>query len=196
MKKRMSILLAAVLCLALTGCGVTPPERAADGSNWDLGWVTLGSALGVDAPEGWTLRETDQSRANEGLLYAMWSMGEEESQIDEDGEETVLYDIELQVLLIGAPSPTSAADTIEEWMSLANTHLAVDSTAEQTCNGQPYTVLTYAYGDQENPYDRGAAAYGVYHNYAINVELSCRENVSEDAAALLVEFLERCHYGR
>lgn len=196
MKKRIAILLAAALCLGLAGCGVAPPERAADGSNWDLDWVTLGSALGVDAPEGWTLRETDQSRANEGLLYAMWSMGEEESQTGEDGEDTVLYDIELQVLLIGAPSPASAANTIEEWMSLANTHLAVDSTAEQTYNGQPYTVLTYLYGDQDNPYDRGAAAYGVYHNYAINVELSCRENASEDAAALLAEFLECCHYGR
>lgn len=196
MKKRITILLAAALCLGLAGCGVAPPERAADGSNWDLDWVTLGSALGVDAPEGWTLRETDQSRANEGLLYAMWSMGEEESQTGEDGEDAVLYDIELQVLLIGAPSPASAANTIEEWMSLANTHLAVDSTAEQTYNGQPYTVLTYLYGDQDNPYDRGAAAYGVYHNYAINVELSCRENASEDAAALLAEFLECCHYGR
>lgn len=196
MKKRIAILLAAALCLGLAGCGVAPPERAADGSNWDLDWVTLGSALGVDAPEGWTLRETDQSRANEGLLYAMWSMGEEESQTGEDGEDAVLYDIELQVLLIGAPSPASAANTIEEWMSLANTHLAVDSTAEQTYNGQPYTVLTYLYGDQDNPYDRGTAAYGVYHNYAINVELSCRENASEDAAALLAEFLECCHYGR
>lgn len=188
--------MAAVLCLCLAGCAAVPPERAEDGTYWSLDWVSIGTVLGVDAPEGWMLRENDQTRAAEGMLYATWSMGEGEDYANQKGEPAVLYDAQINVLIIGAPSPKSAANAIEEWMDLANTHYAVDGDTEQTYNGQTFTVLAYAYCAGDNPYDRGAAAYGVYRNYAVNVELSCRETFTGDASELLGEFLECCHYGR
>ena len=46
MKKPVMLLLTAALCLGLTGCADgQPPERAADGSGWDEGWVTVGGVV-------------------------------------------------------------------------------------------------------------------------------------------------------
>ena len=39
--------------MCLTGCAsAPPPERAADGLDWDESWVTVGGKVGVDTPEG------------------------------------------------------------------------------------------------------------------------------------------------
>ena len=40
----------AVLCLLLSGCGKSAPATAADGSDWDERWTTLGGVLGAEEP--------------------------------------------------------------------------------------------------------------------------------------------------
>ena len=53
MKRPVIWCLAAALCLCLKGCAsAPPPERAADGLDWDESWVTVGGKVGVDTPEG------------------------------------------------------------------------------------------------------------------------------------------------
>lgn len=195
MKKRMVSWLAAALCLSLAGCAVLPPERAADGSAWDEGWVTVGGVLGVDTPEGLTPRENNDALSANGMFYATWSMGEGETYANEDGEDATLYDAQFYVLLAGASSADEAEKSAEEWLELADSRYTVDGRFEKTYNGQPFTVLTYTYGSDTNPYQRGAFAYGVYRNFAVSVELSCREGFTGDPPELLAEFLEHCHYG-
>lgn len=70
MKKPVMLLLAAALCLGLTGCASDrPPERAADGSSWDEGWVTVGGVIGVDARSGMDPRENNEALAANALLW-------------------------------------------------------------------------------------------------------------------------------
>lgn len=195
MKKRMVILLAAALALCLAGCAVLPPERAADGSDWDKDWVTIGGVLGVDAPEGFTLRENNEALSANGMYYAAWSMGEGEPYTNEDGEEATLYDAQIYVLLAGYTQAEEAEENAGKWMELAQSRYSVDGRSEQTRGGQPFTVLTYTYSSDTNPYDAGASAYGVYGNFALSVELSCREGFTGEPAEVLAEFLEHCHYG-
>ena len=54
--------------------------------------------------------------------------------------------------------------------------------------------MTYTFSSETNPYQRGASAFGLYRNYAVNVELSCLKDFEGDAQTLLANFLERCHY--
>lgn len=194
MKKGICLLLAA-LCLCLTGCTPPPPEKAADGGGWDESWVTVGGVLGVDTPEGLTARENNDSLSANGMFYATWSMGEGEPYTNEDGDEATLYDAQIYVLLAGYTPAEKAESTLDEWIGMAENRYTVENRTEQTCNGQPFTVLDYSYDSDTNPYDRGMAAYGVYRNYAICVELSCRESFTGDEAELMAEFLEHCHYG-
>ena len=49
-------------------------------------------------------------------------------------------------------------------------------------------------GYQVNSYARGASAYGLFGNCAVSVEAACREEFDGDAARLLAEFLDSCHY--
>lgn len=194
MKKRISLLLAA-LCLCLAGCAALPPERAADGSDWGKGWVTMGGVLGVDTPEGLTPRENNEALSANGMFYATWSMGEGEDYANEDGEDAVLYDAQFYILLADASSAEEAEAAADGWLELADGRYRVDGRFEETYNGQPFTVLAYTYGSDTNPYQRGASAYGVYRNFAVSVELSCRADFPGDAPELLGEFLEHCHYG-
>lgn len=194
MKKRIALLLAA-LCLCLAACTPLPPEQAADGADWNEDWITVGGVLGVDTPAGLTPRENNEALSANGMFYATWSIGGGEPYINEDGEEAVLYDAQIYVLLAGASDPDEAEDSADKWLELADSLYSVDGRSEETYNGQPFTVLTYTYGSDENPYQRGASACGVYRNFAVNVELSCRDGFTGNAAETLADFLEHCHYG-
>ena len=69
-------------------------------------------------------------------------------------------------------------------------------TAEETisCNGQSYTLLTYHFTSEENPYSHGVSAFGVFENSAICVELTCQESYGEDLHEMLTGFLEGFDY--
>lgn len=195
MKKPVMLFLAAALCLGLTGCtSAQPPERAADGSSWDGGWVTVGGVVGVDAPEGMDSRENNEALAANGMYYATWSMGEAEPYTNEDGEEAELYGAQVYLLLGRYRSAREAENTLAQWKDMASLNYAIESTVEETHNGVDFTVITYTFESEANPYARGASAFGVYGNCAVSVELTCQEDFGEDATQLLARFLDRCHY--
>lgn len=195
MKKTVMLLLTAALCLGLTGCADSqPPERAADGSGWDEGWVTVGGVIGVDAPSGMDPRENNEALAANGMYYATWSMGGAEPYTNEDGEEAELYDAQIYLLLGRYRSAKDAENTLAQWMDMASLNYAIESTAEETHSGVDFTVITYAFESESNPYARGASAFGVYENCAVSVELTCREDFDADPSQLLARFLDHCHY--
>jgi len=191
MKRFMLVLLA--LALGLTGCGQVPVQ-AADGAAWSKDWVTVGNVMGVDTPDGMTARENSDTLAASGMYYAAWSIGEAEPYVNEDGDDAEIYDAQTYVLLSGYNAAEKAEENAAEWQSMANERYAVEQTQSLTCNGQEFTVLSYTFDSETNPYARGASAFGVYRNYAISVELSCREGFTGDPLEVLTDFLEHCHY--
>lgn len=187
-----------VLCLCglllLTGCGGAAPETAADGTAWSETWVTVGNILGVETPEGMTPRENSDALSAKGMYYATWSIGEEETFTNADGETAQIYDAQAYLLLAGYDSAAKAEEAAAEWLDLASTQYNLETTGSETWNEQEFTVVTHTYTSETNPYARGASAFGVYGNYAVSVELSCREGFDGNALELLADFLEHCHY--
>ena len=194
MKKVIALFVLAAVCVSLTGCGPMLPETAADGSSWSEDWVTVGSVLGVDTPEGLTPRENNEALAAKGMYYATWSMGESSAYVNEEGENAELYDAQVYVLLAGYDAAEKAEASMEKWLAMASSQYAVTQTLSETYNGQPFTILTYTYTSQTNPFARGASAFGVYRNYAISIEVSCQENFVGNELEVLMEFLKNCHY--
>lgn len=195
MKRTAVYLLIAALCLGLAGCAAAPtPEQAADGAAWSEGWVTVGGVVGVDTPDGMTSRENNEALAAKGMYYAAWSMGEGEPYTNEDGAEATLYDAQAYLLLGGCKSEEEAQDTMAQWLEMAREQYAISGTAEAEHNGQAFNLITYTFDGEASPYARGTSAFGVYRNYAISVELVCREGFDGDVGELLAQFLDNCHY--
>lgn len=196
MKKRILAFLTAAVCLCLTGCKEAPPDRAADGSDWSDDWVMVGSVVGVDAPKEMTLQDNKDALAANGMFFAAWSIGEgipyTPENAEENDEDSILYDAQISLLLAGYASTGKADDSAAEWLAMAEQQYQIESTGTCTCNGQDFTVITYRLNS--GPYTRGASAFGVYGNYALSVEFSCREAFDGDALAALTDFLENCHY--
>lgn len=192
MKKYLAILLFAV-CACLAGCAA-PPSSAADGARWSEDWVTVGNIIGVETPENMAPRENSDALGANGMYYATWSVGEAEPYINADGEDAQLYDAQVYLLLAGYDAAGKAEDSAAEWLDMASQRYEVEDTATETYNGQEFTIATYTYASETNPYARGASAFGVYRNYAISVELSCREDFAGGAKEILAGFLANCHY--
>lgn len=194
MKRQWRTALCLLGLLCLTGCGATAPETAADGTGWNEEWVTVGNVVGVETPEDLTPRENSDALSAKGMYYATWSLGEAEEVLNENGESAQVYDAQVYLLLAGYDSTAKAEEAAAEWLEMASGQYAVETTDSETHNGQEFTVVTYTYTSETNPYARGASAFGVYGNYAVSVELSCREDFDGNALEILADFLEHCHY--
>lgn len=194
MKPLRELVLCLLSILCLSGCVQTALPKAADGQEWNEEWVTIGNVIGVDTPEGLTPRENSDTLSAKGMYYATWSAGEAVPYVNEDGKDAELYDAQLYFLLAGYDSTEKAEKAASEWLAMASEQYAVEKTVTETCNGQEFTVITYTYTFESNPYARGASAFGTYGNYAISAELSCGEGFGEDGEKVLKGFLENCHY--
>ena len=185
-----------VLCLALclTGCGRAAAPQAAARHTRSKNRVTRGHVIGVDTPEGLTARESSDALSADGMYYATWSAGDAVPYVNEYGEDAQLYDAQLYVLLSGYASTEKAEEGMEELLSMAAERYTIEETKTEAYNGQEFTIITYAYKSETNPYAQGVSAFGAYGNYNIIAELSCRENFEGDALELLEDFLEHCHY--
>lgn len=186
-----ALLLAACVCLA--GCQPIPTATA-EGAAWDDGWITIGGIIGVDTPDGVDYQQSNDALSIRGMYYAAWSIGEAEPYINEDGDDAQLYDAQIYFLLGGYNAAEKAEASAAEWQSMAENRYTVEQTVSATCNSQDFTVLTYSFDSETNPYANGASAFGVYRNYAMSVEISCRENFTGDPLEILTDFLDHCHY--
>lgn len=194
MKKQDWIILCLCGLLCLTGCGAPTPDTAADGSAWDESWVTVGNVIGVETLEGMTFRENSDALSAKGMYYATWSIGEAVSIVNENGEDAQIYDAQVYLLLAGYDDTSKAEQAAAEWLDMAAGQYAVETTTAETLAGQAFTVITYTYTSETNPYAQGASAFGTYGNFAVSVELSCQEGFDGSALEILADFLEHCHY--
>lgn len=188
---KRAVFLAAICCIlaCLTGCGAKTPA-AADGTPWSEDWLTLGQVLGVERPgHGLTLRD---DKAAKNMCYAAWSIGEPQSYVNASGEETDLYDAQLVLLLAASGTADEARTCAEEWLDLAEEHYAIIDTAQQTCNGQEFTVLTYTL--PSGSFTRGVSAFAVFDTWALSAEFACQDTFEENPLEIMEDFLNHCHY--
>ncbi len=196
MKKKHLIAALCVLALLLTGCyGQDAPEVAADGTPWGENWTAIGGILGVEPMEnGLTLRDTNDAIAASRMYYALWAAGEPHDFINAEGEEANLYDAQMAVLVTEQKSPEDAEKYMNDWIRLAHENYLVTVQNTETCNEAAYTILEYTYQSEDNPYARGASAFGICGNFAVCIEVSCLDSFDGSETEYLADFLKHSHY--
>ena len=185
-----------ILCIAtlLSGCSAFSSDS---GSNivTDSEYVTIGSHLIVHNTDArLTLMSNMDALSADGLYYASWAAGSSEPYINFAGDTVDLYDAQLYLLLGEFKSSDAAQENMDNWLTAAHSKYDVTDEKIVTCNEQSYTMVTYKFVNEENPYERGVSAFGVHQNLAVCVELTCRENYQEDLYEMLIDFLDGCTY--
>lgn len=185
-----------ILCIAalLTGCSVLP-SASLDNAVVDSEYVTIGNHLTVHKTDSrLTLYNNIDTLSADGLYYASWTAGDSEPYENSDGDTVDLYDAQLYLLLGEFKDSDAAQKNMDNWFAAGQTNYDVTDEETITCNGQSYTMVTYNFLNEENPYARGVSAFGVYHDLAVCVELTCREDYDEDLQQMLTDFLDNCTY--
>lgn len=193
MKKKKSLFFICSLTL-LTGCS-SVPQTTRDGQKWHDEWTRVGTNIGIDVPEQFTLLDNKDALAADGLYYATWGTGNSISYENSEGNTTELYDAQLYFLTSEAVSEEDAQKNYTNWLTAAKKNYNVYEENTITCNGQVYTLIIYNYTAEDTPYSHGVSAFGYCDTNAVCAEFACMENYTDDSETLLMEFLEGCHYG-
>lgn len=190
-KKLLPLLLCLLLLLA--GCS-SKAKTTMDGQEWQEDWKMVGTAVGIEVPKPFTLLETNESLAADGLYYATWVTGSSVPYENSDGDTIDLYDAQLYFLSSEALNEESAESNYDSWLAAAKENYEVHAEDTVTLNGQTYTFITYDCTGEDSPYDRGVSAFGVCGTTAVCAEFTCLENYTEDLETLLTAFLDGCHF--
>lgn len=194
--KSKSKYIACILCItaSLTGCSLLP-DFSDSNTVTDSEYVTVGGHLTVhNTDTRLTLLNNMDTLSADGLYYASWTAGDSEPYENSDGDTVDLYDAQLYLLMGEFKNSDAAQKNMANWLTTGQTNYDVTDESTITCNGQSYTVITYRFRNEENPYSHGVSAFGVYENLAICVELTCREKYQEDVQEMLTNFLNNCSY--
>lgn len=194
MKRKFSF---CVFCitLLLTGCSAFSPKEP-DNTWTDSGYVTVGHHLTVkNSGSGLSLSENMDVLSADGLYYASFTMGGFEPYENSDGDVVDLYDARFYLVLGEYSNSTNAQNNIDKWLTAAKENYQILSEETITCSGQSYSLITYRFTNETNPYERGISAFGIYENNAVCIELTCRENFEKDLRVLMTDFLNNCTYG-
>ena len=194
--KKLFLILGLSLTLALTGCAASPSSLEESAVTVeDAEYVTVGSHLTVHKTDSrLTLVDHKDALASDGLYYAAWAAGSPEEYENSEGDTVDLYDAQLYLLLAECKTAEAAEDNRKSWLEAGRVNYEVTDEETISCNGQSYTLLTYHFTNEENPYSHGVSAFGVFENCAICVELTCQESYGEDLKEMLTDFLEGCSY--
>lgn len=190
-----------VLCIAvfsLAGYFYTssPMIQNREDTWTNSGFLKIGHNLVIKNPyNGLSLLDNKDALSANGLYYAAWTMGGSEPYENSEGQTVDLYDAQLYLVLSEHKNGTEADNDMVKWLDAAKKNYEVLSEEEITCNKQLYSLITYNCVNEENPYDRGISAFGVYNNDTVCIELTCRENFEEDLRTILLSFVDSCTYG-
>lgn len=188
--KHTKKLILLIICLALAGCGVRPPEKTADGRPWNPDWVTIGSVMGVSLPEEWVMQRSEDVLAAEGTFYTVWSKGEAHTEINAEGTEITAYDAQIHVIAMKAESSAQAQELTGQWQQLAEERYTMTEAVTEDYAGQTYTVTTYPIV----PASQGASASAVRGDWAVRIDVITMDSFEQSPSEVLTEFLNNCHY--
>lgn len=194
MKKLWIWLVLAALSLGLCGCSIYP-EQAVDGTPWDKHWEMMGNVLGVEAPgDDFRLLENNSVLTGSATFYASWVTGEAEKWTNENDKEVDLYPGQIYLMVYGCADAAAAEEAKADWMGRQEEIYQVQQVRTATANGQAYELMYYRTDSEQNPYERGITAFGLYGSYVVIVELTCTADYTADEEAVLLRYLEGCHY--
>ena len=186
--------IACILCIAalLSGCASSSSNGV---TVTDSDHVMIGSYLTVNNTDNrLTLSDYKDALSADGLYYASWTAGDSEPYENSDGDTVDLYDAQLYLLLGEFKNNEAAQKNMDNWLEAGQNGYNVTDETTVNCGGQSYTMITYSFSNEENPYSHGVSAFGVYNNLAVCAELTCRENYQEDLQEMLTGFLNSCTY--
>ena len=194
--KKTAILCTLMLCLMLSACSSQLPEKTAEGGAWDKDWTTIGSVLGVEPMDGWTVQRNEDVLAAEGTFYASWTKGEAISYTNENGDEVTTYDAQIHLVVMELETAADAEETAAQWQSLAEERYPDMEKSTGEYAGQSFEIAVYLFLQGSGPASKGASATGIRGNLAIQVDVVTLEDFSQEPLKVLKDFLEHCHYAQ
>lgn len=194
--KKTAFVCTLILCLMLSACGAKLPEKAADGTAWGEDWTTIGSALGVEPMDGWTVQRNEDVLAAEGTFYASWTKGEAISYTNENGDEVTTYDAQIHLVVMELETAADAEEAAAQWQSLAKERYPDMEKSNGEYAGQSFEIAVFSFPVGSGPASRRASATGIRGNLAIQVDVVTLEDFSQEPLEVLADFLEHCHYAQ
>lgn len=194
--KKTAIVCTLILCLMLSACGAKLPEKTADGGAWGKDWTTIGSVLGVEPMDGWTVQRNEDVLAAEGTFYTSWTKGQAISYTNENGDEVTTYDAQIHLVVMELETAADAEQTAAQWQSLAQERYPDMEKSNGEYAGQSFEIAVYSFPVGSGPASRGASATGIRGNLAIQVDVVTLEDFSQEPLEVLADFLEHCHYAQ
>ncbi len=181
----------AFIAALLTGCA-EPPEPDYEALGWDESWQTVGTVAAVEVPEGFTAAENLDIMSGEGLWYAAWTYGEGENIKNDAGEDAVLFEAQVYLLIERCASPAKAQAETKLWAERQSESYACSEPEKAAYGGVEYAVRTLT-APEDNPFDGGVSASATVGSYAVSVELMYQESFTGAATQTMDEFLSGLH---
>lgn len=194
--KKAAILCTLMLCLMLSACANQLPEKTAEGGAWDKDWTTIGSALGVEPMDGWTVQRNEDVLAAEGTFYASWTKGQAISYTNENDDKVTTYDAQIHLVVMELETAADAEKTAAQWQALAEERYPDMEKYNGEYAGQSFEIAVFSFPAGSSPASKGASATGIRGNRAIRVDVITLEDFSQEPMEVLADFLEHCHYAQ
>lgn len=182
------VLLAA---MALSGCSGSVGQPNPD---WEKSWVRIGDIIGVEPMEDFSLNESNDVLSISGLYYATWTCGDGKDYVNTDGDDAIIYDAQIYVLLQECRDSEAAAQTVDTWIAREKQSYTAGETDTESFGTQVFDLLPLSSGKAGNPYSHGIAAFAVREQWAISVELVCSDGFTGNPQSVLARFLTGFHY--
>lgn len=149
----------------------------------------------ISAPRDWeqmALNEYNEALAANGFYYATWTSGTPSAITNSEGEEALLYPVQLYLITYEGTDPDDAGSKASGWLAQARKNYKITNETTYTANGREYVILEYTYKDSSNPYAQGCSAFLT----SADKTAICAELVSVDPQdgtllAQLKSFLDR-----
>ncbi len=196
MRKILTLLLVAALCLTLAGClgngSVRNPETVADGTPWNDAWATLGGRIGIEQPgEPFVLLDTNGNLPSMEMYYCSWVCGEQIQLGEDDAYEGQIY-----LLAEECGDAATAKDTMLLWREQMGDDFLITQERTFEAQGVEFTLTFYDYAAEDTHFVRGVTAMGVWKDMGILVDAAHTAEYALDLSAIMEKFLTGFHYAQ
>ncbi len=185
--KRTLLVFCLILCLLLVGCEQNLPEKTVNGTPWSETWITLGSIVGAETLDGWTVERNEDVLAAEGMYYVVWTMGDALTYANEAGDEITTHDAEIHLVVTETETPEDAAATATDLETLTTQRYPDAVSFLEEHSEQPFQIWTYS---------GGASATAIRDTCVIHLDITTLETFDHPPYEVLTQFLNHLHYAK